>query len=219
MTATGLLDKRNQLLLMWDDKVRDMRQVRLEDLCKEKEGVSFTYELLPRNALAVHGMDGEIDSFGDLIIYTPRGSKRGTIERIELVLQDFQTNAEIWVWLLAEKGNSIKGKLSGDVYSVVDNKVMVKGMQVMCQEIGFHRPENYSKVVGWESKLSKDRSLLCWVGDTSEIVREKQIIAEIVSNSHRGFITTTDISWGFAEALDSAEILAFLATYKEVVCD
>ena len=201
-----------------------MRQVKIEDLQKETEGVSF--EVTEENIDAVFkATTGAIQQGRSLMYFRPTLSAETMpteLEQVELVFpkpQDFQTIADIWAWLFAKEGNKIRGNCSGDLYT------LVKGQAVCLNPLSFEAkgrfitPDNYSKAISWEDNLSKEKPLLCWVGDTKGSAKARRIINEIVGYASGKYKGRNGLTWEYAIPLNSTEILAFLATYKEVVCD
>lgn len=132
--------------------------------------------------------------------------------------QDFQTIADIWAWLFAQEGNAIKSSPIGESY-VLKNGQVVRLNHPERNALGkFTKPRDYSKVIPWQANLSKEKPLLCWVGETEELVQKKWTIARVVGNHSGRYVDSKGLGWRYREPLSPKELLAFLGTYREVVC-
>lgn len=212
-----------------------MRQVKLEDLAKEVN-VKFavTTELAKKviHTIAPEGVS-RVLVVGNIgyMYYRPKNStplghsyvgsdsffQEVTAEEIELICQDFQTVVDIWSWLFAKEGNEVKGEVSGSLYLIKGGRVYCDKVDVSEEPGTFRHFKNFSKVTSWKDKLSKERPLLCWVGDSEILIQKKWTIARIVGHHSDKYITPAGRGWLYAESLTSEELEAFLATNKETV--
>ena len=202
-----------------------MRQVRVEDLQEEVEGVCF--EIAEANIIALFvATTGAIQQGDGLMAFRPSLSASSMsmagLEKIELIFQtqgsqDFLAVADIWAWLFAKEGNKVKGKAPLGTYYLKGGRVFWEGTVVAVNNLTFTDPTLFSKVISWEDGLSKEKPLLCWVGDSEEAVNSRSMVQGVIGYTDH-YITSNRVVWGYAIPLANGELLGFLENHKEIVC-